>query len=46
MVGRMRSLGLKVEYHVYEDDGHGFSRIPNEQAAFNRIIDFLDRHIH
>jgi dipeptidyl aminopeptidase/acylaminoacyl peptidase len=45
MVEHMRRLGLSVEYHVYEDEGHGFSRFSNEQTAFNKISDFFDRHV-
>ncbi|MEA3275200.1 MAG: alpha/beta fold hydrolase [Pseudomonadota bacterium] len=44
MVEHMRRLGLSVEYHVYEDEGHGFSRFSSEQSAFNKISDFFDRH--
>jgi dipeptidyl aminopeptidase/acylaminoacyl peptidase len=45
LVARLRSLGLSVEYHVYQDEGHGFLRSPNEQAAFSRIIAFFRRHV-
>ncbi len=45
LVARMRGLGLSVEYHVYQDEGHGFLRARNEQAAFSRIVDFFRRHV-
>ncbi len=43
LVERMRQLGLTVEYYVYPDEGHGFTRSENEEVAFTRIVAFLRR---
>jgi dipeptidyl aminopeptidase/acylaminoacyl peptidase len=43
MVHRLRSLGRTVEYYVYPDEGHGFSRFSNERLAWLRVVDFFNR---
>ncbi len=45
LVQRMRQLGLTVEYYVYPDEGHGFSRSENEEVAFTRMVAFLKRQM-
>ncbi len=45
VVERLRALGRPVEYMVFEDEGHGFSRTSNEIRAAGAIVDFLDRHL-
>jgi dipeptidyl aminopeptidase/acylaminoacyl peptidase len=45
MVERLRSLGREVEYHVFEDEGHGFVRHANQVKAYRIIADFLERHL-
>jgi len=42
--GRGRSLGRTVEYFVYDDEGHGFNRFENERLAWQRLVNFLQRH--
>jgi dipeptidyl aminopeptidase/acylaminoacyl peptidase len=44
LVQRLRSLGRTVEYFVYDDEGHGFNRFENERLAWQRLVDFLQRH--
>jgi dipeptidyl aminopeptidase/acylaminoacyl peptidase len=44
LVQRLRSLGGMVEYFVYADEGHGFNRFENERLAWQRLVDFLQRH--
>jgi dipeptidyl aminopeptidase/acylaminoacyl peptidase len=44
LVQRLRELGRKVEYFVYEDEGHGFTRLDNERDAYERMIGFFRRH--
>jgi dipeptidyl aminopeptidase/acylaminoacyl peptidase len=34
-----------VEYVVFDDEGHGFTRKTNQIYAYQRIVDFLDRHL-
>jgi len=44
LVERMRALGQSVEYFVYPDEGHGFTRRANEALAWERVVAFLRRH--
>ena len=41
VVERLRSVGRRVEYLVFEDEGHGFTKRRNHEAAYERIVDFL-----
>ena len=43
LVRRMRELGQSVEYFVYPDEGHGFTRRANEALAWGRVVAFLRR---
>ena len=43
MVERLRQLGREVEYHVFEDEGHGFTKQANQVRAYQLIGDFLER---
>lgn len=44
LVERLRQLGCDVEYYVYADQGHGFTRLEDERQAYRRMVDFFDRH--
>jgi dipeptidyl aminopeptidase/acylaminoacyl peptidase len=41
----IRKRGGVVEYHFYENEGHGFSRIENAIDSFERTVAFLDKYI-
>jgi len=43
LVQRLRHSGRPVEYFVYADEGHGFTRLKDEQAAYQRMVAFLRR---
>jgi len=45
LVERLRELGTPVEYEVFEDEGHGFTRYANELRAWQLSVDFLERHL-
>jgi dipeptidyl aminopeptidase/acylaminoacyl peptidase len=45
MVERLRSLGREVEYEVFEDEGHGFTRRSNELRAFRLSADWLENYL-
>src|SRR6266540_2650262 len=45
MVERLRSLGREVEYVVFEDEGHGFTKRPNEVKAYRLAAEWLERHL-
>jgi dipeptidyl aminopeptidase/acylaminoacyl peptidase len=34
-----------VDYKVYENEGHGFSRVDNQIDAYKRVSDFLKAHV-
>src|SRR5438874_857029 len=42
---RLRALGRRVEYVVYPDEGHGFTKRDNAEDAYGRILDFLTREL-
>jgi len=41
----IKKRGGVVELKVYEDEGHGFSRVENQIDAFKRIADFLKARV-
>lgn len=45
MVERLRARGVPVEYLVFEDEGHGFTRRANQLRAFRATADFFVRHL-
>ncbi len=45
MVERLRGLGREVEYVVFEDEGHGYTRYANEVRAYRLTCDWLERHL-
>jgi len=45
VVERLRALGRRVEYVVYPDEGHGFTKRANAEDAYGRILDFLTREL-
>ena len=45
MVEKLRSLGRDVEYVVFEDEGHGFTKRPNELKAYRLAAEWLERHL-
>lgn len=45
MVERLRSLGRKVEYMVFEDEGHGFTKTSNLLQALRASADWLEEHL-
>lgn len=45
MVERLRELGREVEYLVFEDEGHGFTRRANQLKGYRLMAEFLVRHL-
>ena len=41
----MKKNGVPVEYIVFPDEGHGFSKKKNELRAYSATLTFLDRHL-
>ncbi len=46
IVEKLREKGLEVEYVVYEDEGHGFTKEANYKDAMKRTLDFLLKHLY
>ena len=45
MVEKLRSLGRTVEYVVFEDEGHGFTKRENEVRAYRLAAEWLERYL-
>lgn len=45
MVERLRAMGREVEYLVFEDEGHGFTKRTNQLKGTAAMADFLIRHL-
>ena len=45
IVEAVRKNGGVVEYVVFPDEGHGFTKRVNKIAAYSRILKFLDRYL-
>lgn len=41
MVERLRSIGRNVDYMVFEDEGHEFTKVANVRKSFNRCSEFI-----
>jgi dipeptidyl aminopeptidase/acylaminoacyl peptidase len=45
LVERLRELGREVEYVVFDDEGHGFTKRQNEVRALSLAAGWLERHL-
>jgi len=45
IVAAVKKNGVPVEYVVFPDEGHGFTKRANEAAAYGAILRFLDEHL-
>jgi dipeptidyl aminopeptidase/acylaminoacyl peptidase len=45
LVEKLESLGREVEYVVFEDEGHGFTKRPNELKALSLAAEWLEKHL-
>jgi dipeptidyl aminopeptidase/acylaminoacyl peptidase len=45
MVEKLRSLGREVDYVVFDDEGHGFTKRPNELKAYRLAAEWLEQHL-
>jgi len=45
IVEAVRKNKVEVEYIVFDDEGHGFSKKKNQAVASARILTFLDKHL-
>jgi dipeptidyl aminopeptidase/acylaminoacyl peptidase len=37
--------GVPVEKLIFDDEGHGFSKLENRIEAYSTMVEFLDRHV-
>jgi dipeptidyl aminopeptidase/acylaminoacyl peptidase len=45
IVEAVKKNNVPVEYVVFSDEGHGFSKKKNQAEAYQRIVDFLDKYL-
>jgi len=45
LVDKLRSLGREVEYIVFDDEGHGFTKRQNELKAHGASAAWLEQHL-
>ena len=45
MVAAIRKQGGTVEYKLYDDEGHGVSKLKNRLELYPLVADFLDRYM-
>jgi len=45
IVENIKKRGGVVEYVVFDNEGHGFTKKVNEIRAYKAILDFLDKHL-
>jgi len=45
IVAAVRRHRVPVEYVVFADEGHGFTKKPNQIEGYGKILGFLDQHL-
>ena len=45
MVAQLEQLGREVDYLVFEDEGHGFTKTSNIHKAFRATADWFLKHL-
>lgn len=45
MVESLRARQHPVEYHVFDDEGHGITKLKNKLAVYPAVATFLDRYL-
>jgi dipeptidyl aminopeptidase/acylaminoacyl peptidase len=45
IVAAVQKNGVPVEYVVFDDEGHGFSKKKNQIEGYGRMLAFLDQHL-
>ncbi len=45
MVEAIRKGGTHVEYLLFDDEGHGFTKKKNRIEASNKYLEFLDKYL-
>ncbi|MES2859591.1 MAG: prolyl oligopeptidase family serine peptidase, partial [Pseudomonadota bacterium] len=45
IVAAVRKNGVPVEYVVFADEGHGFSKKKNQVEGYGKVLAFLDKYL-
>jgi dipeptidyl aminopeptidase/acylaminoacyl peptidase len=45
VVDAIKKRGGKVDYKIYDNEGHGFARVENQIDAYQRVANFLLAHV-
>jgi dipeptidyl aminopeptidase/acylaminoacyl peptidase len=45
VVEAIQKRGGKVDYKIYENEGHGFAKVENQIDAYKRVSEFLKAHV-
>jgi dipeptidyl aminopeptidase/acylaminoacyl peptidase len=45
IVAAVKKNNVPVDYVLFPDEGHGFSKKKNELEAYARILTFLDKYL-
>lgn len=45
LIARLRRAGGTVESLIFDDEGHGIVRLENRVTAYQKVADFLERHL-
>ncbi len=45
IVKAVKAAGVPVEYVVFDDEGHGFTKKKNQIEGYRAVLSFLDRHL-
>ncbi len=45
VVARLRALGRRIEYVVFDDEGHGFTKRANADQAWSLCVEFLSKEL-
>ena len=45
IVAAVKKNGVPVDYIVFPDEGHGFSKKKNQIEGYNAMLQFLDKHL-
>ena len=45
LVEKLKSRGVSVEYKLFDDEGHGISKLKNRLELYPKVADFLDKHL-
>jgi dipeptidyl aminopeptidase/acylaminoacyl peptidase len=45
IVAAVKTSGVPVEYVVFDDEGHGFTKKKNQIEGYRAVLQFLDKHL-